>query len=369
MTQTKKKSAKNRILLAILFLLIVLSTGFVILRKNTHVLDKFMGADNVKVSVIIPVYNTEKYLDECLNSVQNQTLEDIEIICVNDGSTDGSLKILEEHEKNDKRIKIVNQENGGVSLARNNGIKNAQGDYIMFLDSDDCFVPYACEKEYNLAVKNEANVVEFGVRNFVDGEAVDLSDLNYDDSKVTVYTRKENENPFSALNFSCGVVWNRIWKRSFINENNLTFKEGMYRGEDSLFNMMAGPNLYKFVKDENILHTYREGRPGSAMTVTQTNIKKKLDSFLILIKELADNRDKFSFDGGDEWILSNMLWLVKPAIFDELEDYKEKLYYCEKSLGIIENDFLKKYGISVPVGSENEFMLGDMQKFIFYRID
>ncbi len=362
MAQSQKKSKESRILLAILFLLIILSTGFVILRKNSDALDKLMGIDNVKVSVIIPVYNTEKYLDECLDSLQNQTLRDIEIICVNDGSTDGSPLVLKNHAKSDRRIKIINQENSGVSSARNNGIKNAHGDYIMFLDSDDCFVPYACEKAYNVAVKNEANVASFGVKDFIDGENVDLSAVSYDDSKVTVYTRKENENPFTVMNFSCGVVWNKIWKRSFINENNLIFKEGLYRGEDSLFNMMAGVNFCKFVKDDNVLYVYRTGRPGSAMTVTQTNIKKKLESFLVIIKELADNRNKFSFDGGDEWILSSMLYMVHPAITKELDNDADKNYYSGRVLEIINDEFLKKYDITPPEYLDN--MVSDLQRLI-----
>lgn len=369
MTRTQRISKKNRNLIIILFLLAILSTGFVLLRKFTNIFDKFLGAYQVKVSVIVPVYNTEGYLDECLNSLQNQTFRDIEIICVNDGATDRSPEILKEHERWDKRIKIINQENKGVSAARNKGIENARGDYIMFLDSDDAFVPYACEKAYNVAANNEVNVAEFGVKNFTDGEAYDLNGESYDDSKIIVRTKKENENPFGALDFSCGVIWNKIWKKSFIEENNLKFKEGIYRGEDSLFNMLAGTKLDKFVKDDNVLHFYRTGRPGSTMTVTQTNIKKKLDSFLIIIKELADNRDEFSFDDSDQWLLSHMLWMVKPAIFDELDDYKEKLYYCERSLNIIEEDFLKKYDIWPPMGSENEYMLSDMQKFILYRID
>ena len=90
-----------------------------------------------KVSVIIPVYNVEKYLRECLDSVVNQTIKDIEIICVNDGSTDGSLDILNEYCSNDDRFVIINQENQGLSVARNNGLNSASGDYIAFIDSDD----------------------------------------------------------------------------------------------------------------------------------------------------------------------------------------------------------------------------------------
>ena len=92
---------------------------------------------NPEISIIIPVYNVEKYLDECLNSAANQTFENIEIICVNDGSTDGSLEILESHASKDKRIRIISQENKGVSSARNEGLDAARGKYIYFMDSDD----------------------------------------------------------------------------------------------------------------------------------------------------------------------------------------------------------------------------------------
>ena len=91
------------------------------------------------ISVIIPIYNSEKYLSECLNSVVNQTLHDIEIICVNDGSTDSSLEILEDYQSKDKRIKIINQEHNNAGSARNKGLEIARGEYLSFLDSDDYF--------------------------------------------------------------------------------------------------------------------------------------------------------------------------------------------------------------------------------------
>jgi len=93
----------------------------------------------VAVSIVIPVYNIEKYLPICLDSIINQTFTDFEVICVNDGSKDNSLKILEEYAKRDFRIKVISQENGGSGSARNNGLKNAQGKYIQFLDGDDYF--------------------------------------------------------------------------------------------------------------------------------------------------------------------------------------------------------------------------------------
>ena len=115
-----------------------------------------------KISVIIPVYNTENYLKECLNSVINQTFKDIEIICVNDGSTDNSLSILEEYARTDSRIKIINQKNQGVSSSRNNGIKSARGEYIMFLDSDDLYKPDLCEKVVEKIDSQSPDIVMWG---------------------------------------------------------------------------------------------------------------------------------------------------------------------------------------------------------------
>ena len=113
----------------------------------------------VKLSIIVPVFNTEKYLSECLNSLINQTLKSIEIICVDDGSTDNSLSILEKFHSKDERVKIIHQGNFGVSVARNNGIAMAQGEYIGFVDSDDWVDADFFEKLYNASQKFGAEVV------------------------------------------------------------------------------------------------------------------------------------------------------------------------------------------------------------------
>ena len=111
-----------------------------------------------KISVVVPVYNVEAYLERCLDSLINQTLSDIEIICVNDGSTDSSPEKLEEFAKKDSRIKIINQENGGLSAARNTGIEAATGEYIGFVDSDDYVDLDFYEKLYNAATSHNADI-------------------------------------------------------------------------------------------------------------------------------------------------------------------------------------------------------------------
>ena len=115
----------------------------------------------VKVSVIIPVYNVEPYLKQCMDSVVGQTLKEIEIICVDDGSTDGSLDILREYAAEDNRIQIIEQKNAGAGAARNNGMRHATGKYLSFLDSDDFFEPRMLEKAYDLAEKDQADFVAY----------------------------------------------------------------------------------------------------------------------------------------------------------------------------------------------------------------
>ena len=114
-----------------------------------------------KVSVILPVYNVEKYLKQCMDSIVNQTLKDIEIICVDDGSTDASLSILKEYEKEDDRVKVICQQNAGAGAARNNGLSIATGEYLSFLDSDDFFSLDMLEKSYAEAKKEDADLIVF----------------------------------------------------------------------------------------------------------------------------------------------------------------------------------------------------------------
>ncbi len=136
------------------------------------------------VSVIIPVYNVENYLSECLDSVCNQTLSNIEIICVNDGSSDDSLKILNQYRQVDDRIKVISQNNQGLSASRNNGLKEATGRYIYFLDSDD-YIDITClEKLYNNAVSNDSDVVLFKFQNVDDNKNVHKRGVEFKIDKI-----------------------------------------------------------------------------------------------------------------------------------------------------------------------------------------
>jgi glycosyltransferase involved in cell wall biosynthesis len=129
----------------------------------------------VKISVIIPVYNIEDYLKECLDSIVNQSLDDIEIICVNDGSTDSSLDILKEYGNADSRVRIISQENKGIGCARNTALTSVKGEYVYFMDGDDILELDALEKLYNLAVERDVDFIMFKISNFNEdtGEIID----------------------------------------------------------------------------------------------------------------------------------------------------------------------------------------------------
>ena len=145
--------------------------------------------EKIKISVIVPVFNAEKYLKMCLNSLVSQTLKNIEIICIDDGSTDNSLAILDKFKSKDDRIKIIKQKNYGVSMARNNGISEAQGEYIGFVDADDWVDKDFFEKLYNAAQKYNADIATAGY--YTRGKILRSKKLNYKkEEKITIQQKK-----------------------------------------------------------------------------------------------------------------------------------------------------------------------------------
>ena len=292
-----------------------------------------------KVSAIVPVYNTEKYLDDCLNSIENQTLRDIEIICVNDGSTDNSLKILESHAAKDDRIKIINQENQGVSVARNTGIEAATGEYISFVDSDDLLVDFAYDKSYENASRFGVDILEFNCLDFFDGDDFEIPSYEHDYSKVSVRKRRKNQDPFETLDLGRGPVWNKLWRREFILDNNLRFCEGASRGEDTVFISLSMPLTYKTVVDDNILYCYRKNRTGSLMSTSDADAKKRLDSYLLLIDYFIERSQNINYDGSDDWKLGIIIELSYDVIVKFIKSDEDIKNYSVKSLNLV-NKFL-----------------------------
>lgn len=181
----------------------------------------------IKVSVILPVYNTGNYLDQCLNSLLEQTLKDIEIICINDGSTDNSLEILMNYQIKDRRIKIVNQENKGAGFARNIGINIAKGEYLSFLDSDDYFEKDMLKQAYNRAEEKKADICIYE-SSFYDNKTGKISKCNFsvrknELPKADVFSRGQiTSNIFTSI---MGWAWDKLYRRSFVLNHKLEFQE------------------------------------------------------------------------------------------------------------------------------------------------
>ena len=173
-----------------------------------------------KISVIVPVYNVEKYLRECLESLICQTLEDIEIICINDGSTDSSLAILEEFAAKDARIKIINKENSGYGASMNAGLNAAAGEYIGIIESDDFADKKMFEDLYNLALKNDADIVKSDFYYHFSNENISRK-AGKISSKNKVFGIKDDTSVLKIL----PTIWSAVYKKSFLDENNIRFLE------------------------------------------------------------------------------------------------------------------------------------------------
>ncbi|MBR6127579.1 glycosyltransferase family 2 protein [bacterium] len=213
-----------------------------------------------KISIIIPIYNVEKYLSQCLESAVNQTFKDIEIICINDCSTDSSLQILEEFASKDSRIKIINNpQNVGWSTSERKGLAAAGGKYIMFIDSDDWLEPNACETAYNQIEKTKDDLVYFGFKFYYE------TDDNYkiDETRLKPFKTKFKEGEsFSYKDLNApfmhyGEIWYKIYSHDFLKKNNITMPYGLWFAGDLPFNakIITHANTISYINTP--LYNYR----------------------------------------------------------------------------------------------------------------
>lgn len=192
----------------------------------------------VEISVVIPVYNVEEFLGECLDSIVNQTFKDIEIICVNDGSPDNSLEILKEYAAKDDRITVIDQENGGHAVATNRGIDIAKGKYLFLMDSDDILDLNAFEHTYKVAEEKNVDFVLFQAINyFMDrNELVEAENYSMNALADYVGTSVFNWKDIKEFVFKITVTpWSKLYKREFIEKNNIRFPEGLVFDDNVFF--------------------------------------------------------------------------------------------------------------------------------------
>ncbi len=266
------------------------------------------------VSIVIPVYNVELWLAECLDSAIRQTLQDIEIICVNDGSTDKSGTILQTYATRDTRIKIINQENAGLSAARNTGMDTASGKYIYFLDSDDMIVPDAIKKLYELAEKNSLDQIIFTASVFKDkdakiSEAAINEEIEYNSLAglpAPEITGSGSETLKILLDSNCyfAPVPYRFFRREILLKYKLHFPVGIIH-EDEYFapiSLFVSPKVLVF--NEKLYQ--RRLRDNSIMT-SPAKIKRSFCGLLAVISHLQQDIPQLGIERSATKCLSTLL--------------------------------------------------------------
>lgn len=300
-----------------------------------------------KLSVVVLVYKTEEYLRECLDSLVNQTLKDIEIIIVNDGSPDDSHIIIEEYERQYNNIKVINQENSGGAIAGNKGMKIASGDYITVMDSDDVVPLDAYEKLYNKAVESNAEIVIGKPHILVNGV-----------QKEVIYKKerdvwKKERDIESLLDFPDifydGFYWNKIYKRDFIFKHDCFMPPGMlYADRPMVHKAFLYANKISIITD--VVYLWRK-REEDSKVKSITQMKSDIGNFLDRIASLYYQIDYFD-DFGDELLKSEFLkrnidrlFFPISAIVDDLDFRKVYLKEVKQILNRINDVYENDVGI------------------------
>ncbi len=316
-----------------------------------------MSLDKPKISIIVPVYNTANYLEECLDSLINQSLEDIEIICIDDKSEDNSPKILEKYASKDKRIKVLyNKENTGQAIARNIAMKSVKGEYIAFMDSDDKVDLDGYEKVLNFCEKNNLdmvlfNVVRFDKKGIIGGSELHEKSIQNECKKTSILEDMEFVYDTSPCN--------KLIKTSLIMDNNIEFIDRLY--EDLLFSMelFCSTDFVGVLPDVKYYWRRRRDSQNKSTTQNRTNKKNIADRIFIInkIENLFKSNEKYNclldsyhfklleidyrlfidqIDIGDSDYREFIIKTIKPII----EDYPKELFENLSMINKIKYDFL-----------------------------
>lgn len=220
---------------------------------------KRMPEAEIKISVIVPIYNAEAFLRPAMDSILDQRLRNIEIICVDDGSTDGSLRIVKEYQQKDSRIRIATQNNAGPGMARNNGLRRARGEYIAFLDADDFFSLDFLERVYATAKEGDLDIAVADYDLYQSDSAKFRKNITGEEQNLLVPGRVTSKNDFPDQIFQLtdGYVWSKLFRRSFLLEKKLSFPEDLRMFEDVYFVVCALSLAERIGKCEGVLIHHR----------------------------------------------------------------------------------------------------------------
>jgi len=290
-----------------------------------------------KISVIIPVYNVEQYLPQCLDSLLAQSFDNFEAIFINDGSKDGSLEILKKYQAKDSRVVVIDKKNEGVSVARNQGLKKAQGEYIAFLDGDDCVEPNFLQDALAHIEKNNSDILIFESY-LLDGDKKFVWDNDTFKNEIQESLEKDPKNP--SIYAFLSVVWNKIYRADFIKKHHIEFPVGIKTAEDVIFNLLCYFNKPHCSYVDEYFYVYRINRQGSA-TAKLDCIASDIEAFYSL--EKMDIFQKQSLET-KQLVMNKFISGIEGYINKfSLQNNKQYMSLRKKFL----NDLRKKYGAEV----------------------
>lgn len=298
-----------------------------------------------KISVIIPVYNTEKYLSRCLDSVLNQTFQDIEVVCINDGSTDNSLKILRQYAQKDKRIKIMSQENKGLSVTRNVGLKNISGKYVSFIDSDDYIDRNYYEWLIGLMEKNDADIVMAGMRTVNNGI---ISDNITPDIMTDDFIEK-------IKNLPNGSTCDKLYKTNLFK--NLEFPVGRYY-EDNIVLLKIMYIANKVIFTNKVSYYYFINNSGICQSTDNTIIKKR--DMLYSAKMMLNFAKKHGFEQSED-IKNFVVRTVAHGFMSKQSPYYKQIKY------LLGRRYLRRYNAKTNKILIKNFLLRMLCMFVPLR--
>jgi len=295
-----------------------------------------VGEGNIKISLIIPVYKVEEYLADCLMSVLNQTFQDYEVILIDDGSPDCCPQLCDEWAEKDSRISVLHRENGGLSAARNTGVKAARGDYLYFLDSDDELTTDALEVMYRLVeIHSGVDLVQGG---FFEKKEDAGKPTPYNFPK---YTEDAKLIKNTLLTFDGDLIkaQSRLVRRDFFIENDLWFKEGIIH-EDNYWTFF----LAKCVKTMcfcNKRTYYHRMNPDSITHAI--NVKKEYNAFKVILEDFCSNIDNVLLGRQKENILETLIVALNKGCISTNEERQYLINLVKRKNNVIENILLSLY--------------------------
>ncbi len=313
-----------------------------------------------KISVIVPVYNVDKYLYKCVSTILKQTLKEIEIICVNDGSTDSSLNILKDFKKEDERIIIIDKKNGGYGTACNKGLEAASGEYISIIESDDFIDEHMFENLYDIAVNNNADIVKsayYEYKESKDEEEESVNKINWS-MQYNMPNRVFTIDEYPQFLYFHPSIWSCIYKTSFIKNNNIKFVEPKGAGwADNPFQVKTLCLADRICYTDRAYYYYRLTNDNSSSTVVNINNpfdrSREIHSFLeknnINNENMLANLYKREFSYID---------IVLSCITEDMFDYsykkvKELISRMDKSI-IYENNYVNDYERKLFCSAQNK---------------